>query len=86
MSIVLELWPCGRIMVLYAASRTPVCLVLIVLFLLINLSDLLAFELILFIYVLKIKLVDKSTPRYLAEDILSRAFQELLTDFADLKR
>ena len=70
----------GRTIVLCAASRTPVCLVLM--FLLINPSDLLAFELILFICVL----VDKSTPRYLTEDTLSRAFQELLTDFADLNR
>ena len=38
---------CGRTIVLYAASRSPVCLVLM--FLLINTSDLLAFELILFI-------------------------------------
>ena len=71
-------------MVLYAASRTPVCLVLM--FILIKPSDLLAFELILFICVLNFKLVDKSTPRYIAEDTLSRAFQELLTDFADLNR
>ena len=48
--------------------------------------DSLAFELILFICVLKSELVDKSTPRYVAEDTLSRAFQELLTDFADLNR
>ena len=48
------------VMVLYAASRTPVCLVLM--FLLIKPSDLLAFELILFICVLKFKLVDKTTP------------------------
>ena len=39
--------------------------------------DLLAFELILFISVLKSKLVDKSTPRYLAEDTLSRNFDGL---------
>ena len=62
----------------YAASQTPACLVLM--FLLIKPRDLLAFGLILF--ALKFKLVDKSTPRYLAEDTLSRAFQERLTDFA----
>ena len=47
-----------------------------------------AFELILFIpvCVLKFKLVYKSTPRYLAEDTLLRAFQELLADFADPNR
>ena len=55
-------------------------------FLLINHSDLLAFELILFIYVLKFKLVGKSTPKYLDEDTFSRAFQKLLTNFADLNR
>ena len=36
--------------------------------------------------VLKFKLVDKPTPRYLTEDTLSRAFQNLLTDFEDLNR
>ena len=73
---------CGRTIVLYAVSRTPVCLVFDVS--LIKPSDLLAFELILFICVLKFKLMDKSTPRYLAEDTLSRTDQELLMDFADL--
>ena len=73
---------CGHTMVLYAASRRPVCLVLM--FILIKPNDLLAFELIPFICVLKFKLMNKSTPRYIAEDTLSRAFQELLTDFVDL--
>ena len=50
---------CGRTLVLYAASRIPVYLVLM--FLLIKTGGLLAFELILFICVLKFKLVDKST-------------------------
>ena len=45
-----------------------------------------SFELILFTCVLKFKLVNKSTPRYLADDTRSRAFQERLTDFADLNR
>ena len=38
------------------------------------------------ICVLKFKLVDKSTPKYLSHDTLSRAFQEILTDFADQNR
>ena len=39
-------WSCGRTMVLYASSRTDVCLVWM--FLLIKPSDLLAFELIVY--------------------------------------
>ena len=65
-------------MVLYAASQTPVCLVLI--FILIKPRDLLAFELILFICVLKFKLMDKLTSRYLAAGTfksLSRTFDRL---------
>ena len=75
---------CEHTIVLHAASRTPVCLVLMFLF--IKQNYLLAFQLILFISVLEFKWVDTSTPRYLAEDTYSRAFQERLKDFADLNR
>ena len=50
---------CGRTMVLYSVSEYT-CM--FSLFISIKPSDLLAFELILFIYVLKFKLVDKSKP------------------------
>ena len=61
---------CGRTIVSYAASRIPLCLVLILR--LMKPNDLFAFDVILFICVLKLKLVDRSTPRYLAEETVSR--------------
>ena len=63
---------CGRTIVLYAASRTPLSFVLI--FRLMKSSDLFALGVILFMRVLKLKLVERSTPRYLAGEEVSRVF------------
>ena len=60
----------GHTIVLYLASRTPLCLILS--FCLMKHRDLFALDMILLICILKFKLVGRSTPRYLAEETLSR--------------
>ena len=59
-------------MVLYAASRTSGCLLLI--FRLMNPRDLLALGVILLIWGLKFRLAEMSTPRYLAEETNARTW------------
>ena len=60
---------CGHPIVLYAASRTPSSFVLT--FRLMKPSDLFALGVILFMRVLKLKLVERSIPRYLTGEAVS---------------
>ena len=59
---------CRCTIVLYATLQIPLCFVLMLH--LRNLSNLFAFDGILFKYMLKLRLVDWLTPRYLAEETL----------------